>query len=714
MGCCFSADSEPPQTNKGPRKCTDVCWIVLFATIWILTSSFAIWSYANNHPKRFISGTDSFGNMCGVKNKPIDGVQWSGMDLRTKPYIFYMNPADVSKTMKICVEKCADVNILDSKELFQFYKLSGSSLFRYDWLSYDREKLEDFDEFTKAIDIERGFGPIPKTLKPADNSRTYLVYVQRPILNRCIQKNKLVITRHKSDTINGLFAFIKENEVFEKIIDDLFNTVQMNSVLLLVALVLSMIVAFTINYFAAVISSVFLILTSLLFIGLTGFSWYIYIDIKFNLQTVQAIETMPDDIVNQTTTLAFAIFFSIVTLIVLVIISFMTSRVKMMQALFEETGSCIRSIPGILFQPMWTTLAMVMFIAFWTIVLLGILTAQKNVVFNEDTTRFNLTIPAQRFKYNEGPPLFDQNPYTSMKRLASVKHKRYDAMPYFAIIHSLLLLWTAQFILGCQQMTVSSSVASWYFSRDRENLDSPICGSIYRVMSYHLGSIALGSLLVFIKLLFLIPLFIRSQLQKYKETFQLLNCLLYCIECLFSWLARLLDYINESCYTIIAIEGTPYCKSASTAFNRLATNSARVIVLQTMGSAIILLGKLIVMVTISILSIYIYKDNSTVHFIYVPVVFSSICAYLIANSMLTIYSMSISVIFLCYTQDVETNSRTGGELFAPGSLLELAKADIQELKPGNLTISTEVNRPSANKYAQEPKIGFVYPEHSQI
>lgn len=706
MGCCFSTESPPPEGEKPVRKCTNTFWIVLFAAIWIGLSMIALWSYANQFPKRFMYGTDSFGNTCGVKNKPIPDVNWSGMDMRKNPYVFHLNPSNTSYTMKLCVKQCADTVMNQDLDIQDFYRRTGSLLFRYDFNLDDPESTQAFESLARKSnsakmdlsDQNNGFGPKPR----------YPVKKQRPVINRCVSTDKIIYSR--SDNINKAYSLITSNDVFSKVIDDLYSSANVIGLIVLFAFALSLFVAMTVHFFASLVSSILLIVAVITFIGLTGFSWYVHYDMKY------VHPPNEDFAMNEYTTLVFAILITIVTIIVLLVCYSMSSRLKLMEALFEETASCLRSIPGLLCQPAWTSLAMVIFLAFWIVLFMGIVTAQRNVVFNTTTTRFALKYGARSVdKLEDGIPTFSPEAHQET-HLGSVKHKRYEIVPYATTVHILMLIWTSQFILGCQQMTVASSVATWYFSRDKTNLDSPICSSIFRVMSYHLGSIALGSLLIFVRLILLIPMLIRYYLQKYKDRLGCLICCLYIVECFFSWISKLLDYINDSALTIVAIEGTPYCFSARVAMRTLATNTIRVATLKTLGDFIILLGKIFVTAASAGLGIYLFKNNENINFIYAPVVFASILAFLIAHAMLSIYSMAISIMFLCYSEDVMKNANTAEGLYAPGSLLKMAQADIVELKPGNLTIATEANNsrttspPDVNKV---PQVGFVYPDMKQ-
>ncbi len=58
------------------------------------------------------------------------------------------------------------------------------------------------------------------------------------------------------------------------------------------------------------------------------------------------------------------------------------------------------------------------------------------------------------------------------------------------------LIWITEFIFGCQALIVASSVAKWYFTRDKRSLQSPICLSIRNLIVYHMGSVALGTFII--------------------------------------------------------------------------------------------------------------------------------------------------------------------------------------------------------------------------
>lgn len=61
-------------------------------------------------------------------------------------------------------------------------------------------------------------------------------------------------------------------------------------------------------------------------------------------------------------------------------------------------------------------------------------------------------------------------------------------------------------------MVIAGAVGEWFFSRNKETLKSPLITSFNRLVCYHLGSIALGSLLVaLVQFIRAILSFIQSQ-----------------------------------------------------------------------------------------------------------------------------------------------------------------------------------------------------------
>ena len=59
------------------------------------------------------------------------------------------------------------------------------------------------------------------------------------------------------------------------------------------------------------------------------------------------------------------------------------------------------------------------------------------------------------------------------------------------------LFRNCEVVIGISQFVIASTTSYWYFSHLRnEKLSSPVCKSFCRALTYHLGSIAFGALIL--------------------------------------------------------------------------------------------------------------------------------------------------------------------------------------------------------------------------
>lgn len=85
------------------------------------------------NPKRLIHGYDDFGNICGSENEKIGSLMHSGLDMRSRPYLFYFDMKNIKMSSRICVSKCPNRTLNNMKDLKDFYKETNSSLCRYNF-----------------------------------------------------------------------------------------------------------------------------------------------------------------------------------------------------------------------------------------------------------------------------------------------------------------------------------------------------------------------------------------------------------------------------------------------------------------------------------------------------------------------------------------------------------------------------------------------------
>lgn len=83
---------------------------------------------------------------------------------------------------------------------------------------------------------------------------------------------------------------------------------------------------------------------------------------------------------------------------------------------------------------------------------------------------------------------------------------------YMWWVYFIGLIWTCEFIMGCQQMVIAGAVAHWFY-RHKYKDNSHVCYAIGKLIKYHLGSVAIGSLLITIfKIPRLILMYLHAKL----------------------------------------------------------------------------------------------------------------------------------------------------------------------------------------------------------
>nr|KAF6291721.1 solute carrier family 44 member 3 [Myotis myotis] len=131
-----SAERTPRRREWRPqiyRKCTDKAWLLLFFLFWAGLMFITGSAVAAGATGRLLFGHDSFGNVCGRKNSPVEGAPLSGQDMTLKKHVFFMDSChlDVKDgqlgSTALCVASCPEEQ-LDTLEEVQLFANNTASL----------------------------------------------------------------------------------------------------------------------------------------------------------------------------------------------------------------------------------------------------------------------------------------------------------------------------------------------------------------------------------------------------------------------------------------------------------------------------------------------------------------------------------------------------------------------------------------------------------
>ncbi|KRY43357.1 Choline transporter-like protein 3, partial [Trichinella spiralis] len=126
------------------------------------------------------------------------------------------------------------------------------------------------------------------------------------------------------------------------------------------------------------------------------------------------------------------------------------------------------------------------------------------------------------------------------------------------LYHILMLIWTWEFLIDFQQLSISIAVAEWFFKSKQSNRMTRVCHAVGLTLRYHLGTVILGSFVISLMRVFRAVLSILEAkmlaLRKKRATGAS-----GCLKCIQS----ILRFCNSAAYTVTAVNGTAFCESSS-------------------------------------------------------------------------------------------------------------------------------------------------------
>nr|Q9I9B9.1 RecName: Full=Choline transporter-like protein 1; AltName: Full=Solute carrier family 44 member 1 [Torpedo marmorata]CAB75556.1 CTL1 protein [Torpedo marmorata] len=617
MGCCGCGSEEGSVRQWKPleqRSCTDVLWLLIFVLFCIGMAIICGFAIASGAAQRLVFGYDSYGNICGHKNTEIKDVTMSGLDHTDKKYVFFFEPCNWDMvhlkilSVALCVTKCPDMDLKTLEDVRNFAKYNGSRLCLYNL---------DPTQYTSKNSKSCPILPV-KSSKPI------------PFFHRCVPMDSGCKINFKA-----LTTFVSYNSVLQRVITGVMTSKEIIVGLCLMSLVLSILLMVIIRYISKVLVWILAILTIIGSIGGTAVLWWLYADHKKTLKLDPSQGDVAAD--NVTALLVCAIIATVITVILLLLMLIMRKRVALTIALFHVAGKVFIHIPFLIFQSLWTFLALAFFWIYWIAVLLLLATAG----------------------------------YPQKKDQGYVEFKVSGPLQYTWIYHLVGLIWISEFILACQQMTIAGAVVTYYFTRDKHNLPAtPILASMCRLIKYHLGTVAKGSFIItLIKIPQMILVYIHSQL-KGKEN-ACAKCMLKACMCCLWCLEKCLLYLNRNAYIATSINGTSFCTSAKDAIVILVENAMRVAAINTVGDFVLFLGKLLIVLVTGFVGIILlnYQRDYTVWVL--PLIIICLFAFFVSHCFLSIYEMVVDVLFLCFAVDCKHNDGSPGrEYYMDKSLME--------------------------------------------
>lgn len=140
-------------------------------------------------------------------------------------------------------------------------------------------------------------------------------------------------------------------------------------------------------------------------------------------------------------------------------------------------------------------------------------------------------------------------------------------------------LWMLNFLHFFAWTSLAGATTHWFFFREhpgeRPCCGVPLLGALWRTFRYHLGSVALGSLLVavvqFVRFLFE---YMDAQCKRIKDGSRLASLLLACTRCCLWCFEQCLKFITSYAFVFVALNGDSFCVACKDTFGLLTSYPA--------------------------------------------------------------------------------------------------------------------------------------------
>ncbi|XP_044528013.1 choline transporter-like protein 3 isoform X1 [Gracilinanus agilis] len=545
---------------------------------------------------RLVFGYDSYGNVCGKKNSPVEGAPLSGQDMTKKKHVFFMNSCYLElKDLKInsialCVSSCPEQQLDTLEDVQLFAKNNGSFLCVYNL---------NFANYTQNVSAA---SLCPRL--PVPPSKSF------PLFNRCIPQ---------TPECYSVFASVLINDVdsLHRTLSGIMSGKDTVLGLCILAIALSLIMVFILRFITTLLLHIFISLVVLGLLFVSGVLWWLYYDYINDLSI--ELDTERE---NMKCLLGFAIISTVITVVLLILIFVLRERIQLTVDLFQVTSKTISNTPFLLLQPLWTFIILIFFWVLWVAVLLSLGTAGTAQVMTGGRVEYQL--------------------------LSGIR--------YMWWYHLIGLIWTSEFILACQQMTIAGAVVTCYFNRNKSDPPRrPILSSLVTLFYYHQGTVVKGSFLITMVRIPRTVFTYLSNALKEKEDSACTKYIHKCCFCCLWFLDKCLSHLTQNAYIATSINGTDFCTSAKDTLNILSKNPGHVASITCLGDFIIFLGKMFVVYFTVFGGLMAFNYHRELQVWAIPLLLVAFFAYLVAHNFLSVFETVLDALFLCFVIDMETN-----------------------------------------------------------
>ena len=371
----------------------------------------------------------------------------------------------------------------------------------------------------------------------------------------------------------------------------------------------------------------------------------------------------------------------------------MRKKIWIAATLYMEASKAMFSTPSMLIAPL----------VHWgcTIVLLGVWSITAILIATTDTAEFQT-----ESLYGEGHAKYNEQ-------------KEYYP---FIVWHFFMGLWGLAFFAACNEFVLAGCITQWYKAGNKTDDSGKIVGresapsgsyfrSVWHLARYHLGSVALGSMIIAVcQAIIAILMYVQNKAKHTEDPTGIIHYVLKCLVCCMWCLEKCLKFINRNAYIEINLYGYSFCNAAVEAFKTMLGNFLQVAAHHSVGMLVFFFVKLLVIGgNCSICYLLINNlnsaaaggdavnktstdptlDTAVVKYIALPLILIGLATYFIVSAFTELFEMTADTLLICICEDREHNGGKDAkesDLLAPKSLLNAMNLYNKQLESKKVAI----------------------------
>ena len=644
-----------PPDWSGPvekRSCTDLLCLLLIVASWAAMTAIGVYAIDKGDYRLVLYPLDYDGNVCGVN--------YGDRDMTEYPYLFYTNFVS-----GVCVKECPSLqgqtqdNLTDVNTLITY-----TGVWQSEWgpeVSADFVQMADYsytleesssgsllDSIT-TVDVNN-FQCTTDLCFPTDSVKqswvstgisegygfAYYLTDTYPLLGRCFltseARSRLAeLTGTASNQEESIATESSDLQSASDFISNLYGDLWTSKYyILMFGFGLSLVVSLTYMFLLRIpcLLSLLVWLSILALIGVFGIGGYYALTLVDEWEAADP-PVVRDDQITVTKYGSYACF--VIAGLMFLLACCLRKQIQLAVQCVKQAGKAINNMLLILLLPVIQGVCFLLFVIAWAIYGSYLASLGEITITQMEVPFSNYEIPVRTYEYS-------------------------DLVTQLGWCLIFCFFWTGSFILAVGEMSISMSIAKWYFTTDRNilTLFTPF-SALGSVIRYHLGTCAFGSLIIaIIKLL-------RALLEAFKKRLselsneKLAKFLLCCCRCCLCCMEQCVQFLNENAYIQCAIFGTSFCESGRKAFYLILRNAARIGAVSYVSAAVLIVGKLFISALTTFAGYYALTEHLELDlYSYAgPVTVIFIISYFVSDMFMDVFDYSILAILHCFVADEE-------------------------------------------------------------